>query len=149
MKRLLLILVLMLPSTVSGECIRMPSQPTLGDYLANRTSDGRYIHKINGKKSADWSIRKDFNRLLDVGAAFFPKNGVPICPPRNFLPKERSGRNTNCRRWEKWMKDVPDIGHEILQDYLDQNGHKHSSGERLETVLISALQDKWPCGEKI
>lgn len=143
MRRLLLILILLFPTTVfpSGECL-IQVKPTLEDYLTNRTSDGRFIPELyEGKKLAGWSIRSEFNRLLYLETGY-----SHICPPQQFLPKEPPVPITTCFGWQPKMSHVPDIGRELLWDYVEQSADKHSPDEDLILVLRSALQDKWPCG---
>jgi hypothetical protein len=143
--RILLLILFLFSSAASAEC--SINKATLGDYLATRMSNGGYTwQRDDREKKIIGSLRFDFNHLLDRQAALFPRIGLePICPPHDFLPKYRFGAICGCG-WAKWMDDVPNIGPEILQDYLEQTGHTHSSDEGLRTVLISALQDKWPCG---
>ena len=148
MRRLLLILILLFPTTVIGECI--VNKATLGDYLETHGSSGGYTYPSerhgysDGKKVMD-SLSRHFKDLIP----FLVNDNYSetlICPPEDLLEALQTGAYRCACQCRYSGRDVPNIWPDLLADYLERNGDKHSPDEDLIPVLRSALEDKWPCG---
>ena len=148
MRRLLLILILLFPTTVIGECI--VNKATLGDYLETHGSNGGYTypserHGYSAVKEVIGSLSHDFKDLISISVNNKFSETL-ICPPEDLLEARQTGSVICACTCRYSGRDVPNIWPDLLADYLERNGDRHSSDERLMPVLRSALEDKWPCG---
>ena len=148
MRRLLLILVLLFPTTVIGEC--RVNEATLGDYLETHGSNGFYTYpsERHGYSDGPPFMGSLVMHSLDLISSYVNNefSETLICPPEEMLEALQTGSYQCACTCRYSGSDVPNIWPDLLADYLERNGDKHSSDERLMPVLRSALQDKWPCG---
>ena len=146
MRRLLLILILLFPTTVIGECL--VNKATLGDYLETHGSNGGYTYPSERHGYRDGppmmgSLGWHFLDLISVNNEFSEKL---ICLPEDLVEDLQTGSVICACTCRYSGRDVPNIWPDLLADYLERNGDKHSPDEYLIPVLRSALEDKWPCG---
>ena len=143
MRRLLLILILLFPTTVIGEC--RPAKVTLGDYLANGGYTFSERHGYRDGRNGIRSLGSYFLDLISISVNDkFSEN--LICPPEDLLEDLQTGAYECACQCRHRGSRVPNIWPDLLADYLERTGDKHSPDEYLIPVLRSALEDKWPCG---